>query len=577
MIDARTHRTARAAGVAALLAGLVAALAACGGGSDRPAAGPTSPAPVPTATGAPAAVDRPNILVIEADDMRTDELRWMPNVRKFLGGTGLTFENSFAPYPLCCPSRASFLTGRYAHNHHVLSHVSPFGFGSFDDSTTVATRLHDAGYQTALVGKYLNGYGEQAIHGTDEPSLTYVPPGWTAWHAGSDHKWRPGEKYDGTVMHGGTYAYFHLTQNIDGTIKSFPGRYNTSVLARQTRNLITRFSAAKQPWFVWFTPIAPHHGSPREPDDPRLTLRGTGPGHIRWVTPARPAWVKGRFDDRITHGLGTPAHGSAEADVSDKPKWLRRYPELNDAEKAAETTISRQRAEALYVLDREIGKTLATLRKTGQYDRTVLAFTSDNGYYLGEHRKRQGKIELHEPSLRVPFLISGPGIPHGRRYDPITTVDLAPTFSAFAGIGRMPKADGVDLTPVITGGDRGWDRPVVTEGRMGNYPTTDFHGPWNSQLNTRGIRLGRWKLTEYSTDEKELYDLERDPLELQNLAADPAYADVLARMQRVWLRYKDCAGAACSAPLPADLRTSVAETRQITEHETDRVAEYYGG
>src|SRR5690606_27210621 len=138
----------------------------------------------------------------------------MPNVRRFIAERGLTFENSFAPYPLCCPSRASFLTGKYAHNHHVLSHVAPWGFGSFDDSDTLATRLRDGGYATALVGKYLNGYGKQPVRGTDEPSLEYVPPGWDAWYAGSDHIWRPGETYRGRPMHGSTYAYFDLTQNI---------------------------------------------------------------------------------------------------------------------------------------------------------------------------------------------------------------------------------------------------------------------------------------------------------------------------------------------------------------------------
>lgn len=568
----------RIAGIVVVLA-LAGGAAACGGSSNPPARRTTaSPSASSTASTSPVTlppVARPNLLVIEADDMRTDELRWMPNVTKFLGGNGLTFENSFAPYPLCCPSRASFLTGKYAHNHHVLSHVPPFGFHSFDDSRTLATQLQAGGYQTALVGKYLNGYGEQPTHGTDKPSLTYVPPGWTQWMAGSDHLWRPGEKWHGREYHGGTYSYFNLTQNVNGGVKTFPGQYNTHVLARETRGLIRDFGKSEKPWFIWFTPIAPHHGSPHEPDDPRPT-RMTNGKWIEWDTPARPAWVKGMFDSRITHGLGTPPHGSAEADISDKPRWLRDYPELTDAEKAAETNISRQRAEALFVLDKEIGHTLSVLRRTGQYDDTVLVFTSDNGYYLGEHRKRQGKIELHEPSLRVPFLISGPGIPHGRRYDPISTVDLAPTFSSYTGIGPIPEADGINMRPVIEHGDRGWNRPIVTEGRMGDYPTHRFERGFNSQLNTRGLRLGRWKLMEYSTFEKELYDLKTDPLELQNLAADPKYAGVLAKMERLWFRYKDCAGAACSAPLPKGFRTTVAQTRAITDHETRRVAQYYG-
>ena len=118
----------------------------------------------------------PNVLVIETDDMRWDDVRWMPNVRRLIQARGLSFESSFSPYPLCCPSRASFLTGRYAHNHEVLSHAEPFGFASFRDKRTIATVLQKAGYRTGLVGKYLNGYGQQALR-NGEPSLNYVPPG----------------------------------------------------------------------------------------------------------------------------------------------------------------------------------------------------------------------------------------------------------------------------------------------------------------------------------------------------------------------------------------------------------------
>ena len=125
-------------------------------------------------------------------------------------------------------------------------------------------------------------------------------------------------------------------------------------------------------------------------------------------------------------------------------------------------------------------------------------FTSDNGYYLGEHLKRTGKVNLHEPSLRVPLLVVGPGVPHGRRYDPVTTVDLAPTFAAYAGT-TMQGADGTSLLPTISGGDQGWSRAVVTEGMMGFGRYAERFGLGRSPLDTRGLRLGRWKLTRYST------------------------------------------------------------------------------
>jgi arylsulfatase A-like enzyme len=255
---------------------------------------------------------------------------------------------------------------------------------------------------------------------------------------------------------------------------------------------------------------------------------------------------------------------------------LSTLPELTEDERVALTTVTRQRAEALHALDRQIGLMVDDLRATGQLERTVIAFTSDNGYYLGEHRKRQGKIELHEPSLRVPFLIAGPDISQGRRYDPITTVDLAPTFAALAGIAPVPGADGVDMTPVIAGGDRGWNRPVVTEGVMGEYPRLSGREGFGSALNTRGIRLGRWKLIEYSTGESELYDLGADPLELENLAGEPAYTQVLAELRELWLGYEDCAGAECAAALPEKWRTSVERTRVITDNEARQVAAYFG-
>lgn len=547
--------------------------------SSEPAVTPTaSPrvggAPAPRSTPPPES-GRPNILVIETDDMRTDELRWMPNVRRFIADRGITFRNSFAPYPLCCPSRTSFLTGKYSHNHDVLSHRAPWGFHAFDDSVTLATRLHDGGYATALVGKYLNGYGKQPVHGSDEPSLEYVPPGWDAWYAGSDHLWRPGETHRGVPMHGSTYSYFDLTQNIDGRIRNFAGRYATDVFGEQARSLMSLFGRQNRPWFLWFTPTAPHHGPPGESDDPPPTVRADGETTV-WKTPGRPEWVKGRFDGQITRGLGIPPSGVAEADNADKPRWLRELPELTEEERAALTAVTRQRAEALFVLDKQIGEMLATLRESGQDERTVIAFTSDNGYYLGEHRKRQGKIQLHEPSLRVPLLIAGPGVPRGTRYDPITTVDLAPTIAALAGIDPMPSADGIDLTPVIEGGDRGWNRPVVTEGILGDYPGSTSRDGFETALNTRGIRLGRWKLTEYSTGESELYDLGSDPLELENLASDPEFADVLAGIRALWLRYRDCAQESCSAALPEKWRTSPERTRVISDHEARSVAAYYG-
>ena len=558
--------------VLALVVGL-GTIAACGDGGkhpDRPKAAP--PAKTLPTTYVPS-VKRPNVMVIEADDMRWDELKFMPNVRKLIGGRGLRFTNSFAPYPLCCPSRASFLTGKYSHNHHVLSHVDPYGFQSFDDKVTLATVLQKAGYRTALFGKYLNGYARQHQYRSTEPSLHYVPPGWDQWYAGSDKVFPTNSR-----LHGSTYNYFAMTQNINGTVVPHPGVYSTRLLANQVQRVLTGFTQKEQkkPWFVWWTPVAPHMGGPKEADDPAPVLRDDG--HLsRFATPARPAWVRGKFDSEITHGLGQPVYGGSEADVSDKPRFMKHLPELNPEEKVALTELTRQRAESLYVLDQQVGRVLANLKKLGQYDNTVVAFTSDNGYYLGEHRKRTGKIVGHEPSLRVPFLVAGPGIRHGLRSDPITSIDMAPTITAYAGV-TMPGADGVSMVPVFEKGDKGWNRVVLTEGRMGE-PSYLWHkasrGFTPNGLNARGVRTARWKYVRYSTGEAELYDLKDDPLELDSRQDDPAFAGVRKRLDRLWDEYYDCKGAACSKPMPAEFRATAAQTKAITDNQYRRTRSYY--
>ena len=153
---------------------------------------------------------RPNIGVVMADDMRADELRFMPSLRSSVVRHGLTFQNSFSPYPLCCPARASFMTGRFAHNHKVYWHEEPYGYGAFDDSRTLATSLEAAGYSTGFVGKYLNRYGPARSLVSGRPSFRYVPNGWTDWRASID----PG----GPGVRGNTYDYMDTAFNVNGRV-----------------------------------------------------------------------------------------------------------------------------------------------------------------------------------------------------------------------------------------------------------------------------------------------------------------------------------------------------------------------
>lgn len=200
-------------------------------------------------------------------------------------------------------------------------------------------------------------------------------------------------------------------------------------------------------------------------------------------------------------------------------------------------------------------------------------FTSDNGYYLG-HRKRTGKITLHEPSLRVPLVIAGPGVPRGRRYDPVTTVDLAPTIASYAGT-TMPGADGASILPTIRR-DQGWRRPVVTEGMMGFGRYAEEYELGREPLDTRGLRLGRWKLIRYSTGEAELYDLLTDPLELRNLVRVPRHAGAVRAMKGLYERYHDCRGAQCQVALPDQWQLTPAESRRLTRHQIRATNCYFG-
>jgi N-acetylglucosamine-6-sulfatase len=548
---------------------VVAALAF--GAAPRRATAVVSSAPVAPSVGH----SRPNIIVVMADDMRTDDLRFMPQVRRQLVGHGLTFRNSFSPYPLCCPARASFLTGQYAHNHRVFSHKAPWGFEALDDRQSIATAVHGSGYNTAFVGKYLNGYGAQRSRVTGKPSLKYVPHGWTDWYGAVQ---RP---HTSPYKSGGTYNYMHTIFNVNGRIDdTHKGQYQTDVLGRFSRKLVRKYSRGGKPFFMWFSAVAPHFGGPHEKDDPSrvLTRRHR---FVNIKTPARPKWVRGHFDKQIVRASGLPRNGGpSEADISDKARPMRNLPELSRAERLGVRQSTRQRAEALFVLDKQVGALVSTLKATGQWRNTVLLFTSDNGYFLGEHRRVQGKINAQEPSLRVPLVVAGRGVPHGVRFDPATTPGLTATVADLAGAtSRLPHpGDGLSLVPSFHA-DHGWTVPIVTEGREDTtaLPTAGQRAAgFDDPRNTIGIRTGRWKYIAYSNGDDELYDLDADPNELQNLVNDPSHHVVLDELRQVWRDYKDCKGESCRAPMPADLQLTPAQDKAGTNRQSRGVQARYG-
>jgi arylsulfatase A-like enzyme len=206
---------------------------------------------------------------------------------------------------------------------------------------------------------------------------------------------------------------------------------------------------------------------------------------------------------------------------------------------------------------------MAVLEATGELDNTYVLFTSDNGFFLGEHRRRHGKTLPYEPSLRVPLLLRGPGIPAGeRRTDPFAMIDFAPTFLAMAGAQPEPSVDGQSMLGVAEHGDRGWRRGILTEtGPREIGPDVAISGLLDrprgpSPLRfSQGVRTARYLYVEHASRERELYDLRRDPGELVNLVDRPAQASVVRALARQLDLLRACRAAGCRVPLPASLRT----------------------
>ena len=275
--------------VVALFSGLVLT------GTSAPVREPRSQ----SVTTAAAAGTKPNIVMVMADDMRTDDLRFMPSVRRLLVGTGLNFRNSFSPYPLCCPARASFLTGRYAHNHHVFSHAVAVRLPVVRRPRHLATALQQSGYQTGFVGKYLNGYGAERSLVTGGPSFRYVPTGWTDWYGAVE---RPaGSPY----RSGGTYNYMAHALQRERPHRRHPRRAVPDRRAGPLRpplvHEVPPLAAAVLPLPLRRRPAlrdAPREGRPRAREARRRRL------HERSRPRPGRAGSAGTFDRQITRASG---------------------------------------------------------------------------------------------------------------------------------------------------------------------------------------------------------------------------------------------------------------------------------
>jgi N-acetylglucosamine-6-sulfatase len=460
-------------------------------GPPPPTSGPATSTPV-TTSHATTGKKHPNIVLILTDDQRWDTLWSMPNVKKLLVDHGVTFANAFVTNSFCCPSRSTILTGNYSHTTGIYGNRPPHGgavdFHRYgDDKSTIATWLQKAGYNTALVGKYLNGY-----HGR------FIPPGWDTWDA---------------FNYGFGYYGFQLYQNnhpaqCSGAFKcavTYPKTaYSTNVLAGLATKFI-RTAPTSKPMFLYFAPYAPH--LPATPEHRYLNrffgLRPFRPLNFNKVTASQPAWLKA-IPPLKKRGI----------------KFVAKF--------------RRRQYESLISVDTAVKNVVAALKATGRLHDTMIVFASDNGLEWGQHRFPAAvKRVAYDESIRIPMVI---------RYDPMTTrptvdhhlilnTDWAPSWAILAH-AEHPKTEGLDFLPLLRPGHGHvhWRSGFLLESWDGSPPTPD--------PTYCGIRSKDYLYTEYQGGAQELYNLTKDPAELHNLVSDPAYRTQLHRMH-AWMLH-DC-------------------------------------
>jgi N-acetylglucosamine-6-sulfatase len=446
---------------------------------------PVAAAPTAEPSAARASAQAPNVLLILTDDQRAGTEVGMPTVMSELAAKGTTYSHAFVPTSWCCPSRASLLSGKFAHNSGVWENGTASAWGAWaafanggEEADTLATRLNDAGYRTGLFGKYLN---DTTLAGQD-----HVPPGWDEWEA----------------FLGGNYERYRLSSD-KGPVRK-DRIYLTDALANRAVNFI-RSTPRDQPVFTFFSPFAPHY-----PYDP-----GPYAGATR----------RAGLLDAVKSATNYPSPATNQADMSSYPAWMQKLPRSDNwdhgRERGKPMTIDEvveDQADTLMAVDAAIARLLQTLRATGRLDNTLIVFTSDNGYAWGEHRL-QGKNTPYDVSVRVPLIMRfDKGLAAGA-VDPRVVGANVDVHASILDLTRVRpgRIDGVSVRASAREG-------LVMEamrwvGRRGRPAYC-------------GYRTADHLFVRYTTGEEELYDYTVDPFELVNVAADRRYADVRADLVR---------------------------------------------
>ena len=494
--------------------------AACSGGSSKSSTSTSSPTTAATST-----VERPNIVFILTDDLSWNLIndRIAPHVAQ-LERQGETFDHYFVADSLCCPSRSTIFTGLFPHDTKVVTNLPPNGgFQKFQsqglDQKSFAVALHSAGYQTSLLGKYLNGYGDPLNH-RNAP----VPPGWSDWH----------------VSNSTGYAEFNYFLNDNGTFNRYrgPAKYGVDVLNSDAQSFIGH--AAGKPFAIEVATFAPH----------------------KPYTPA----------PRNAHdfpGLKEPRDPSFNAENVNPPLWLGQRPPLGPKKVANIDGSYRKRAQAVEAVDKLLADTEATLAARHLTNKTYIVFSSDNGYHLGQHRLIRGKQTAFDTDIRVPLIVAGPGIPRGRVVSQVVqNIDLYPTFVQLAGATPAAPIDGHSILPLLhpSGSAPPWPTVALVEHQGGDSPADpDFEGGGSNPTTYEAIRISTKHLPEFKgpveavyveyrdpQHETEYYDIAKDPYELRNIAQSLGAAQK-AELHKILVGLEHChdASACWSAARPS--------------------------
>ena len=433
---------------------------------------------------------RSNIIVILVDDMRWDEFGAAghsyiktPNIDR-IAADGALFTNAFATTPLCSPSRACFLTGQYAHTNGITDNTARDGRSH--QLKTFPQALDSSGYETAFMGK---------------------------WHMGNDDSPRPG--FDHWVSLRGQGEAVDPNLNVDGTRQTVKG-YVTDVLTDFSVSFIRKERSV--PFLLYLSHKALHPNL-FQANDGSISRIGEG----GFVPADR---HKGMYANNIF-----TRRPNAFITPSDKPALARKVGDLPLLGKETATTENtiRERAEMLMAVDESLGRIMETLKEEGELDNTVIVFTSDHGYWYGEHGLNDERRLAYEEGIRIPFLMRFPGvIPAGtRREELIQSIDMAPTLLELAGMKPAATIEGRSLIPLIKGEAKDWRKSILIE----YYSDTVF--PRIVNMGYKALRTGRYKYIHYLELEgmDELYDLQEDPWELDNLARQPSAGELLVVMK----------------------------------------------